>query len=167
MALPASGEISFNQINVELGWTGTNELSMNGGGPRQLANVLTSGSEIAMSNFYSKDSIPVQIVTAINPWAGAYGFFRGNAGSTEKDFLRGAQIQAIYVMRNGSYLRFGLDLQGVVGAIWTTCTVNGGGVSNRTFNRGSSGYNGNTTWTVDLLVADSPYSAYPVTFDFA
>jgi hypothetical protein len=52
MALPASGAISFNAINVELGVAGTTQASLNQASYRTLAGV-PSGA-ISMSDFYGK-----------------------------------------------------------------------------------------------------------------
>ena len=54
MTLPASGAISFNNINVELGVSGTTQASLNQASYRNLAGV-ASGA-ISMSNFYGKSS---------------------------------------------------------------------------------------------------------------
>lgn len=54
MTLPASGPISFNQINVELGLSGTATGSLNDAAYRTLAGV-PSGA-ISMSNFYGKSN---------------------------------------------------------------------------------------------------------------
>lgn len=55
MALPASGAISFNNINVELGVAGTTQASLNQASYRTLAGV-PSGA-ISMSNFYGKSNL--------------------------------------------------------------------------------------------------------------
>lgn len=52
MTLPASGPISFNDINVELGVSGTTQASLGQASYRTLAGV-ASGA-ISMSNFYGK-----------------------------------------------------------------------------------------------------------------
>ena len=52
MALPASGPISFNDINVELGVAGTTQASLDQASYRTLAGV-PSGT-ISLSNFYGK-----------------------------------------------------------------------------------------------------------------
>lgn len=52
MTLPASGAISFNNINVELGLSGTTQASLGQASFRALAGV-ASGA-ISMSNFYGK-----------------------------------------------------------------------------------------------------------------
>ncbi len=52
MALPVSGAISFNDINVELGVSGTTQASLNQASYRTLAGV-PSGA-ISMSDFYGK-----------------------------------------------------------------------------------------------------------------
>jgi len=55
MTLPASGAISFNNINVELGVSGTTQASLGQTSYRNLAGV-ASGA-ISMSNFYGKSNI--------------------------------------------------------------------------------------------------------------
>jgi hypothetical protein len=54
MTLPASGAISFNNINVELGVAGTTSASLGQASYRTLAGVPTGA--IAMSNFYGKSN---------------------------------------------------------------------------------------------------------------
>ena len=52
MTLPASGAISFNNINVELGVSGTTQASLGQASYRALAGV--ASGQISMSNFYGK-----------------------------------------------------------------------------------------------------------------
>ena len=52
MTLPASGPISFNNINVELGVSGTTQASLGQTSYRNLAGV--ASGQISMSNFYGK-----------------------------------------------------------------------------------------------------------------
>lgn len=52
MTLPASGPISFNNINVELGVAGTTQASLGQTSYRNLAGV--ASGQISMSNFYGK-----------------------------------------------------------------------------------------------------------------
>jgi len=52
MALPPSGAISFNNINVELGVSGTTQASLGQTSYRTLAGV--ASGQISMSNFYGK-----------------------------------------------------------------------------------------------------------------
>lgn len=54
MTLPASGPISFNNINVELGVSGTTQASLGQTSYRNLAGV--ASGQISMSNFYGKAS---------------------------------------------------------------------------------------------------------------
>ena len=54
MTLPASGPISFNDINVELGVSGTTQASMGQTSFRTLAGV--ASGQISMSNFYGKSN---------------------------------------------------------------------------------------------------------------
>ena len=55
MTLPASGPISFNAINIELGQSGTTTADINQTSYRTLASV-PSGT-ISLSNFYGKSII--------------------------------------------------------------------------------------------------------------
>jgi len=65
MALPSSGAISFNAINVELGLTGTAQISLNDGAVRTLFGV-ASGA-ISMNQGYGKSNrISVTITLASN-----------------------------------------------------------------------------------------------------
>ena len=52
MALPASGQISLNQVNVELGLSGTAQISMNDAAVRGLFGV--ASGQISMSDGYGK-----------------------------------------------------------------------------------------------------------------
>lgn len=54
MTLPASGPISFNNINVELGVSGTTQASLGQTSYRNLAGV--ASGQISMSNFYGKSN---------------------------------------------------------------------------------------------------------------
>ena len=54
MTLPASGAISFNAINVELGQAGTTSANINQASYRTLAGV--PSGQIALSNFYGKSN---------------------------------------------------------------------------------------------------------------
>ena len=54
MPLPASGPISFNNINVELGVAGTTQASLGQTSYRTLAGV--ASGQISMSNFYGKSN---------------------------------------------------------------------------------------------------------------
>jgi hypothetical protein len=54
MALPSSGAISLNNVNVELGLSGTAQISLNDAAVRGLFGV-ASGA-ISMSNGYGKSS---------------------------------------------------------------------------------------------------------------
>lgn len=54
MTLPASGAISFNDVNVELGHSGTTTLTMNDSDIRKLFGRPDSSTSIAMNQGYSK-----------------------------------------------------------------------------------------------------------------
>ena len=78
MTLPASGAISFNNINVELGASGTTQADINQSSYRTLAGV-PSGT-ISMSNFYGKSNslTGVSYVVLGGGGCGVYG--GGGAG---------------------------------------------------------------------------------------
>jgi hypothetical protein len=54
MALPASGQITLNQVNVELGNSGTAQIGMNDAAVRGLFGI--ASGEIKMSDGYGKSS---------------------------------------------------------------------------------------------------------------
>jgi hypothetical protein len=54
MALPASGQITLNQVNVELGLSGTAQIGMNDSAVRGLFDI--ASGEIEMSDGYGKSS---------------------------------------------------------------------------------------------------------------
>jgi len=54
MALPASGQITLNQVNVELGLSGTAQIGMNDAAVRGLFGI--ASGEIEMSDGYGKSS---------------------------------------------------------------------------------------------------------------
>ena len=56
MALPASGSISMNQVNVELGAAGTTQRSLNDAAVRTLFGV--PSGQISMSNGWGKSNFP-------------------------------------------------------------------------------------------------------------
>ena len=70
MALQSSGAISFNNINVELGVSGTTSASLNQSSYRTLAGV-ASGA-ISMSNFYGKSNGGSFSVSMV--WNYSYGY---------------------------------------------------------------------------------------------
>lgn len=63
MALPSSGAISFSQINTELNFTSTAQLSIDSSAARTLAGV-PSGT-ISLSNFYGKSNFSFTTDTAV------------------------------------------------------------------------------------------------------
>ena len=75
MVLPASGPISFNAINVELGVSGTNpNSSINSPTYRTLAGV--PAGQISLSNFYGKSPAPPGPVMEYAIMSGGGGRFR-------------------------------------------------------------------------------------------
>lgn len=78
MTLPASGPISFNAINVELGVTGTTQANINQASYRTLAGV-PSGA-ISLSNFYGKSN-RVTITLTISGDTANYNVYNNRGGS--------------------------------------------------------------------------------------
>lgn len=78
MALPTSGPISFNAINVELGVAGTTQASLGQPSYRNLAGVPTGA--ISLNNFYGKSSVFNGTITTnqkelnLRAWALANGW---------------------------------------------------------------------------------------------
>lgn len=77
MTLPASGAISFNNINVELGQPGTTTANINQSSYRTLAGV-PSGT-ISLSNFYGKSNA-LAITYVVLAGGGGGGRFYGGGG---------------------------------------------------------------------------------------
>jgi hypothetical protein len=68
MATP-SGQISLNDVNVELGFAGTTLISMNDADVRTLAGVGGSGTMISMQDLQNKSNIVVSNLTIASPTA--------------------------------------------------------------------------------------------------
>ena len=73
MALPASGQISFADVNTELGYASTSQISLNDSAVRSLAEV--SSGQIAMTNLHGKSSFRYG-------WYNWYGTYLGGNGTT-------------------------------------------------------------------------------------
>jgi len=70
MTLPASGAISMNQVNVELGSAGTTQRSLNDTAVRTLFGI--PSGQISMSNGYGKSSAPNSLGTYYSAYGGYY-----------------------------------------------------------------------------------------------
>jgi len=129
MALPSSGnQITLNQVNVELGDTGTDVIGLNDADVRSLFGV--SSGEIEMADGYGKSSLA--------PWFGARGVFAAGYTSTNQNF---DIIDYITIASTGDATDFG-DLGGAARAKEalsnSTRVVIGG--SNTGFNAGGMDY---------------------------
>lgn len=110
MTLPASGAISFNAINVELGQPGATSANLNQASYRTLAGV--ASGQISLSNFYGKSSRPALAYTFSSPVANASlnvsslsGYV---AGVSDITITVGSGVY-LYATSTGSY---GLNLSG-------------------------------------------------------
>tara|TARA_R110002153_G_scaffold78361_1_gene200624 strand:- start:1459 stop:2286 length:828 start_codon:yes stop_codon:yes gene_type:complete len=91
MTLPASGQISLNQVNVELGYSGTAQIAMAGGPVRTLFGV--PSGEIGMDDGYGKSNwSPSGTLISQN--------FTGNASTTGTAIS--AQAGDIVIAANGA-----------------------------------------------------------------
>ena len=70
MPLPASGSISMNQVNVELGAAGTTQRSLNDAAVRTLFGV--ASGQISMSNGWGKSNFPGALGTYQSSQGGYY-----------------------------------------------------------------------------------------------
>ena len=57
MALQTSGPISINDCSIEAGYGSGSNMSLNNSDLRDLADVLGSGSEISLNDFYGASNI--------------------------------------------------------------------------------------------------------------
>lgn len=110
MTLPASGAISFNAINVELGQPGATSASLNQASYRTLSGV--ASGQISLSNFYGKSSRASIAYTFSSPVADASlnvasigGYV---AGVSDITVTVGSGVY-LYATSTGSY---GLNLSG-------------------------------------------------------
>jgi hypothetical protein len=99
MTLPASGAISFNAINVELGQAGTTSANINQASYRTLAGV-PSGT-IALSNFYGKSNQFSLTISAnqTNLNLGTYASANGWNGSSK---LAATINSGVYISSNST-----------------------------------------------------------------
>jgi hypothetical protein len=99
MTLPASGAISFNNINVELGVSGTTQASLGQASYRTLAGV-ASGA-ISMSNFYGKAN-QFAFTISSNQTNANLRTLAVNAGWNQSSKVVATIGSGIYVSSNGT-----------------------------------------------------------------
>ena len=149
MTLPVSGAISFNNINVELGQSGTTQASLGQASYRALAGV--PSGQISMSNFYGKSNRAVlsyvfssntanaslalssisgyiagksDITITINSGIYVYSTSTGNAGLT---LSGGTTGDTLTIVNNGFIL--GQGGNGGAGSQTSPATGSAGGVA--------------------------------------
>jgi hypothetical protein len=102
MALPSSGEITMNQVNVELGLSGTASISLNDAAVRGLAGV-ASGT-ISLYNLYGKSAGLFGTISGLSFSSGgfysvSYGFGGIAVDSSENIHIVGTSGSNIYVAK--------------------------------------------------------------------
>ena len=77
MALQTSGSISINDCSIEAGYGSGSNMSLNNSDLRDLADVLGSGSEISLNDFYGASNIITGTLWTYNPSinAGGNGYY--------------------------------------------------------------------------------------------
>lgn len=147
MTLPASGPISFNNINVELGVAGTTQASLGQASYRSLAGV-ASGA-ISMSNFYGKaNTVAIQyLLIAGGGGAGDVTGAGGGAGGYIEGSTTLARGTSFYIAIGGG----GASATGTTGvagrgsnstAFGQTAIGGGYGIAGLTSGVGASGGSG-------------------------
>jgi len=108
MALQNSGPISFNNINVELNFTGTAQLSLGSAAARTLAGV--PSGQIRMSDFYGKSNTGTVFLSAVSI----------DATTVEYADQSGSALAGVRMLDSGEFQGIQNDNQpgGVVG--WST-----------------------------------------------
>jgi hypothetical protein len=139
VTLPASGAISLNAINTELGATATGLITLNDYNPRLLSNT-AAGTQLSLSNFYSKTAKQLTAgfvsVTSGKTTTYSYGYgktqFSPALGSYTGSTLLGGQIvYDVYcssLSNSGSTFSYFLTVAGNQTSnvtIFTQCTING------------------------------------------
>lgn len=162
MVLPSSGTISLNDVNVELGKSGTTTASMDSGELRALATGIpfTQGTTINMSDFYG-DAVPYYTFNE------SYG-----DGSNGSSLSRTVDIGTANAGRIVVLVFFTSGNQTISSV---TCTIGGVsatrrvGIDNNNQNTASiftlpvtSGTTASVTFTADKQFRRSAYSSYSV-----
>ncbi len=99
MTLPASGAISFNAINVELGVAGTTQASLGQTSYRNLAGV--ASGQISMSNFYGKAN-QFAFTIASNQTNANLRTLAVNAGWNQSTKVVATVASGVYISSNGT-----------------------------------------------------------------
>lgn len=159
MALPASGAISFNNINTELGLTATAQISLNDTAVRTLFGV--SSGAIAMNTGYGKAN-RVTVNTTLTFDFSTYNLTMSNGGLVPYGYIAG-KSDVILTIASGVYVYAGativpaLDISGLSAGDTFTLINNGyivgcGGV-------GGAGASGATGTNNQIGSSGSPGSA--------
>ena len=144
MALPASGQITLNQVNVELGNSGTAQIGMNDAAVRGLFGI--ASGEIGMADGYGKSS------------ANFYGprglFMGGNTGSLTN------VIQYVTIGTAGNATDFG-DLSYATNNFVGACTSGSRAVRIGGYDVGASGPGGGVVYSnvMEYVTVSTPGNA--------
>lgn len=159
MTLPATGMISLNQVNVELGKAGTTPITMNDSAVRTLARVPSGG--YGMASLRGKSAGPVathSVTSAVRDYGfgNTYGCIIDNAqGSISPATFKGMTIKSLYwgwdFMLRAYTLAFGVAPNTLAQSWLTSLTINGVtySASSAIYGAAAGGYTYSTwVWTV-------------------
>lgn len=152
MPLPASGPISFNNINVELGVAGTTQASLGQASYRTLAGV--PSGQISMSNFYGKAN-QFAFTISTNQTNANLRTLAVNAGWNQASKVVATIGSGVYISSNGT----GTAALTVNGSFpGGVELVNNGFVVGMGGNGGNGGYNPGVNPSVAALSGASGFS---------
>lgn len=98
MALQASGQITYNDINVELKKSATSQFAFNDTDARALAGITTPGAQISIADFYGKSSLtPFSAYNFAVPGVDSGGGGPVSAGGTVRP-LTGGSVSVSYAL---------------------------------------------------------------------
>jgi hypothetical protein len=133
MTLPASGAISMNDLNVEMGFSGTAAITLNDANTVRSMLGKGAGTAIALSDAYGLTCITLTTGTYIGSNIGFLSPF--SVGSVSPTTLAGYTIYEMYNYASG--FQVVLTGQNIPQNTFTTFNING-----KSFSSASASYNG-------------------------
>lgn len=137
MPLQSSGQISLNDMHVEVGGTSGTQCSMNDSDIRGLVSA-AANSQMTFSSFYGASSAWTSTMTVgSSSFFGFYGYYPsfsvGSMSDTTIDLLSNAQIGSLY-FSGGQHVNF-LLAGNIPNSGWSTLTI-----GSTVFTRASASY---------------------------